>query len=272
MKQTYTHTEQDIALISETLIKARLSCSGLSQYPGELPQTLDIAYRIQDLSMSKWHDKLVGWKVGGIPQHLQLQLQGERLSGPIYASNVKHHNGNNTEVMPVFEDGYAAIEAEFIIELGDTAKLPSTGITEQQAIEAINKVYIGAEIASSPIQKINDLGPTAPISDFGNNSGLIIGREIENWQQLDISTVAVTVNIDGTIHGPSKTQSGLKGPVGATKFLIEQLKQRGHKINPGTFLSSGAITGVHDSHVGANATISFDGFGDINLTLVSNRN
>jgi len=271
MKQTYIHSEQDIAFISDTITQARLSCSSLSKFPGELPQTLEIAYRIQDLSMSKWHDELIGWKVGGIPQHLQAQFKGEHLCGPIYASNLKYCTDDSVIVMPVFEDGYAAIEAEFIVELGETSHLPSSGISEQQAINAIEKVYIGAEIASSPIQKINDLGPTAPISDFGNNSGMVIGRQIEDWQQIDMSTINVTVDIDGTIYGPTKTQAGLKGPIGATKFLIEQLKQRDHTIKPGTFISSGAITGVHDSYVGTKSTIYFEGLGQIKLKLASNR-
>lgn len=271
MKPTYIHSEQDIASISDSLIKARISCSGLSRYPGELPQTLETAYRIQDLSISKWQDRLLGWKVGGIQKHLQEHYKDERLSGPIYANNVKFSSTNSVIDMPVFEDGYAGIEAEFIIELGNTVNLPLTGITEQQVIDSIEKIYIGVEIASSPIQKINDLGPTAPISDFGNNSGLIIGPEIKNWQQANISNINVTVNIDGVIHGPTKTQPGLKGPLGATKFIIEQLKQRGYEIEPGTFISSGAITGVHDSEVGAKSTIKFDGFGEIHLSLISNR-
>ncbi len=271
MTPTYKHSEKDIASISESLMQARTQCLGLSQYPGELPQTLETAYRIQDLSISKWKDQLVGWKVGGIPINLQPKFQVERLSGPIYANNVKHSSDENVVEMPVFEDGYAGIEAEFIVELADTSDLPEEGITEQQVIEVINKVFVGVEIASSPIQRINDLGPTAPISDFGNNSGMIIGPEIENWQRIELSNIAVTVEIDGIVHGPAKTQASLRGPLGATKFIIEQLKLRGYKIQPGTFVSTGAITGVHDSEVGAKSTVKFEGIGDINLTLISNR-
>ena len=169
--------------------------------------------------------------------------------------------------MPVFEHGYAAIEAEFIIELGDTSSLPSKNITQEQATNAITRVFIGAEIASSPIQKINDLWPTAPISDFGNNSGMIVGPEITNWQKRDLSTIDVTVNIDWVQHGPTKTKSGLDGPVCATKFLIEHLKKRGHEIPKGTYISSGAITGVHDSFVGTNSQIFFEGLGQFKVSL-----
>jgi len=262
-----THTEKDIMAISQTLIEARISRRGLKQYPGQLPKTLETAYRVQDLSISKWPDQIVGWKVGGIPPHLQAQYQNTRLCGPIYANNVKKIDNNKTAIMPVFENGYAAVEAEFIIELGDTSTLPSNNITEQQAREAIEKVYIGAEIASSPIQNINDLGPAAPISDFGNNTGMIIGPEIKNWQALNLSNIPVTTIVDGTQHGPVKITSELEGPIGATKFLIEHLKQRNYKIDKGTYISSGAITGIHDSVVGSQATLIFTDLGTLNIKI-----
>ena len=269
MKPKYIHSEQEIATISDRILKARTTCSGLSEYPGVLPETLDTAYRVQDLSISNWQGRIVGWKVGGIPPQLQEQYQAERLSGPIYSSTVKYADTTNVVAMPVFEHGYAAIEAEFIIELGDVSALPSEGITEQQIIDVVTNIYIGVEIASSPIQKINDLGPVGPISDFGNNSGLIVGAKVENWQQIDLTAVKVTTTIDDTVHGPATVLPNLKGPLGAVKFLIEQLKHRGYSIEPGTLVSSGAITGVHDAFVGAKSLIEFDGLGEVHLELIS---
>jgi len=52
--------------------------------------------------------------------------------------------------------------------------------------------------------------------------------------------------------------------LGTTKSLIEHLKQRGHKLETGTLVSSVAITGVHDSSLGVRSKISFDGEGEFN--------
>lgn len=270
MKLEDTHSERDIAAISDNITQARVTRTGLPEFPGELPKTLETAYKIQDCSIASWDDKIVGWKVGGIPTHLQGDFGCDRLSGPIYATSVKNYSADKPTEMPVFKNGFAAIEAEFILQLKDVSNLPDSGLTEQQIVDSIDKIYIGAEIASSPIQNINDFGPVAPISDFGNNSGMIIGPEIEDWRSLDLSDINVTVVIDDEVHGPTATQASLAGPYGAAKFLIEQLKQRGYDIEPGTYISSGAITGVHDSNVGSFSTITFEGFGSFELSLVSN--
>ncbi len=39
-------------------------------------------------------------------------------------------------------------------------------------------MFIGIEIASSPLQNINDYGPAVVASDFGNNAGLLLGAEV----------------------------------------------------------------------------------------------
>lgn len=264
------HTEADIEKISNTLVEARRSCTGLTSFPGELPQTLKTAYAIQESSIGKWDDKVVGWKVGGIPPHLQEQLKDVRLCGPVFKKSVQYSDGTNHLKMPVFKDGYSAIEAEFVMELGDTSQLPAVGLTQKQIEDVISRVYIGFEMASSPIQKTNDIGSTAVISDFGINSGIIVGPEVVNWNDIDLSSVNVTVDIDGTQYGPTSPKPALEGPFGAVKFLIEHMKKHGQTIEPGTYVSTGAITGVHDSEVGAKAEITFDGLGQLNLELVSN--
>jgi len=271
LKQKYS--EHDIASISKKILEARVTRSGLETYPGRLPESLSDAYRIQDLSMLNWPDKVVGWKVGGIPPQLQTRYGERWLSGPIYASNVKYC-GDNKEVveMPVFKEGFAAIEAELILELGDISVLSDSDELTAKNIESIiAEVYIGAEIASSPIQKINDLGPAGPISDFGNNSGMIVGPKLKNWRDNGLFNTLVSVVIDGVTHGPCNAKTDLDGPLGATKFLIQQLKKRGHEVPAGTLVSSGAITGVHDASVGAKSTIFFKDQGEIELTLTCNK-
>lgn len=270
MTSTDEHTDNDIAVISDKLLAARTSCTGLPGFPGALPQTLETAYKIQERSMSKWDDNVIGWKIGGIPPHLQEQLQDVRLCGPIYEKSVKRSDGTDHLLMPVFKEGYSAFEAEFIIELGDTSALPATGLTQEHVESVITRIFIGFEMASSPIQNVNAIGSTAVISDFGINSGIIIGPEVTNWRDIDLSSVNVTVNIDGTLFGPTPPKPALEGPFGAVKFLIEHLKKRGTDIPVGTLASTGAITGVHDSGAGAKAEITFDGLGKLSLELVPN--
>jgi 2-keto-4-pentenoate hydratase len=51
----------------------------------------------------------------------------------------------------------------------------------------------------------------------------------------------------------------LDGPFGSALFLIRILRARGIAIAPGTWVSAGAITGIHEILPGQRADALFDG-------------
>jgi 2-keto-4-pentenoate hydratase len=131
----------------------------------------------------------------------------------------------------------------------------------------IDEVRIGIEIASSPYAAINIDGPCVTISDHGNNCGLLLGRTIPraDWDRLD--AIDVSLAIDGKEVGRATTATMLDGPFGAARFLIGNLAQRGIDLSAGWWISSGAITGVHQVSPGARAVASFAGIGQVTADI-----
>jgi len=267
MTSTHTHSNKDIQAISNSILNARRTCSGLAEYPGDLPDSLCTAYRLQDLSMTRWPDTLVGWKVGGIDLQWQAKFASTRLCGPIYAKGLRYASSKDVVEMAIFDQGFAAVEAELIVELGDVSTLDVSALDEATIKAVIRNIYLGVEIASSPIRGVNDLGPVGPISDFGNNSGLIVGPALSEWQHRKLEDIVVTTEVHGTVFGPASPAPGMEGPLGAVHFLLQHLQQRNIAIPPGTLVSSGAITGVHEVKVGSRAEVQFAGLTNIPLTL-----
>ena len=56
----------------------------------------------------------------------------------------------------------------------------------------------------------------------------------------------VEMAIDGEIVGAATMETMLDGPFGSALFLIRILRARGIAIPPGTWVSAGAITGIHE--------------------------
>lgn len=243
----------DIAMISDALVRARRDAAALPEFPGPLPETLEAAYAVQQRSIQAWDDDVSGWKVGGVPAAFLNRFSDKRLVGPIFGRNTFHaQNGELTEV-PVFP-GFAAVEGEFVFCLGET--------------EAEDRLHIGIEVASSPLHAINDIGPVAVICDFGNNNGLIVGPEIADWRGLEPEMFTVTTRIGGHYIG-SKLITDFPGDaIEALGFLRRHAEQHGIALPPGTFVSSGAITGVHEAKAGAQSTVDFGPFGRLHLSFV----
>lgn len=255
----------DSKAIAERFLAARRSGSGLAAYPGTFPATLEDAYLVQDEAIARWGKTVVGWKVGRIMPPLSERFGTDRLAGPIFVSERAGDVGALPR-MPVFDAGFAAAEAEFLLRIAATPPAGKTSFSLDEAADLVDTVHIGIEIASSPLGSINDLGPVAVISDFGNNNGLVVGAEIVDWRASGFEAWQVRTIIDGVEVGAGRASSFPDGAIGSARFLFELMARRGIALQPGQWISSGAVTGVHDVLPGQKVEARF---GDANVVTCS---
>ena len=250
--------------IAEAFVEARRHGRAIAHYPGEPPADLATAYEIQDCALAVWNREVGGWKVGKINPPDDARLGANRLVGPAF-SDLIFEAGQDTTAFRTFDGGFAAAEAEFMLRLAPrSGPLPSSN---REAMEWVDEIRIGIEIASSPYSRINADGPGVTISDHGNNAGLLLGPvvPVSAWASLD--EVEVTLNIEGETVGRATTATMLDGPFGAVRFLLNNLQERGIVPQPGWWVSSGAITGVHVVAPGHEVTARFAGLGSVSANI-----
>ncbi len=240
--------------IARAFLAARAGKTPLTIYPGAMPQTMVDAYAIQDAAIAHDGRRVGGWKVGRIAAELVTRYGGNRLTGPIFADEI--FDGAAGPEMPVYADGFAAAEAEVLLCFGDVG---TRDYDIDSVRECIADVRTGIEIASSPFPEINCHGPAVTASDYGNNKGLIVGPSIPDWRGADLTRMPVEMAIDGETVGAATMEMMLDGPFGSALFLIRALRARGIAIPPGTWVSAGAITGIHEIRPGQRAEALFDG-------------
>lgn len=232
-----------------------------------MPETMEGAYAIQDAAVARWDDDIAGWKIGLVGPHLRQRLKAERLAGPIFRRDVRIAEPGTLVTFPVIQGGFAAVEAEFVFRTGEDAAAGKTNWTHDEAAALVEAVHIGVETAGSPMAMINDLGATAVASDFGNNYGVLVGPEIEDWRER-MDRIAVSTSIEGKVVGTGDANTLPGGPLAGLAFLLGHLAARGRPLRKGQLVSSGAITGVHDIVTGQSATLAFAGCGAIDCRAV----
>ncbi|HEL4257755.1 TPA: 2-keto-4-pentenoate hydratase [Stenotrophomonas maltophilia] len=260
---THGHTPPaDAAAIAQAFTTARLAGQALEAFPGDIPADLIAAYQVQDLAIARWNQPVVGWKVGYIAAERRDASGDERLLGPIFKPQLKNATGGTTDV-PVFVGGFAAIEAEYVLELLEDAPADQLHWSPEQAEALPARLYLGVEVASSPLATINELGPRVVVSDFGNNNGLVLGPEIGNWTSLDESALRAETLIEGEVvgvGGASRLPGGLRA---AYAFALSRSALRGRPLRRGDLIATGNATGIHDIQAGQTALVRFAGFGEI---------
>ncbi len=254
------------AAIAERFLEARRAATGLDSYPGPFPATLDEAYAIQDQAITGWGRRVLGWKVGRVPPPYAERFGTDRLAGPIFAQT-DAPDGAVTD-MPAFAGGFAAGEAEFLLQLSAAPPAGKSDFTLEEAAALIGAVHVGVEIASSPLASINALGPVAVVSDFGNNNGLLVGAEIADWRASGFEQWPVTLLIDGDAVGEGNAASFPDGAIGSARFLFELMAQRGITLEAGQWISTGAVGGVHAARLGQIVEARFGDAASLRCRLV----
>lgn len=249
--------------IAQRFVAARRTGEPLAAFPGVLPPDLASAYACQDAAIELVADSIAGWKVGLIGKDAAAVFEQDRLAGPIFASTVREARALEHVGFPVFGGGFAAVEAEFLLRVGNDAPASKRDWTRDEARELVAAVHVGVETAGSPLATINDLGPTAIVADFGNNAGLIVGPELRTWHTTPVEAWRAETFVDGAAVGRGHGGVPPGGPFESLRFLLELCARRSLPLKAGTWVSTGAITGVHQVIAGQTARVSFGDAGEV---------
>jgi 2-keto-4-pentenoate hydratase len=257
------NTTDNTTRIATIFVNARRDGGAVLEFPGDVPATLADGYAVQDAALLLADGIVAGWKVGRINP----PLDGvDRLTGPIFVDQVVTASAAPV-AMPVFAQGFAAAEAEFLLRIGAAPDPTKTSYTADEARAMIDAVHVGIEIASSPFPGINALGPTVTVSDFGNNNGLVVGADAEGWREGNINDWPVELWINDALIGAATSATMLDGPIGAVRYLLEHMAMRGIALSPGQWVSTGAVTGVHPVAIGDRVEARFDGRFAVHCTI-----
>jgi 2-keto-4-pentenoate hydratase len=223
---------------------ARCAATALTGFPGPFPTTLAEAYALQDRAVAEFPDTVRGWKVAGVLPELRAALGTDRIVGPVFSRSIRRPAEEGPVAFPVFPGGFAAVEAEFILEMGRDIS-PCENPDAATLAGAVRAMHAGVETAGSPLATINDLGPLAVVSDFGNNHGIIVGPEITDWRARDLAALAACTSINGMLAGEGSAAKVAGGPLAALAFLVGNLGARGIVLRAGDYVSTGMTTGIH---------------------------
>jgi 2-keto-4-pentenoate hydratase len=246
-------------------VEARRAAVALADYPGVLPTTEAEAYAVQDVARRHWPDTVAGWKVGLIQPPHDRQLGRTRLFGPIFSCSVQIASDIPAR-FGCIAGGFAAVEAEYVLRLGVDVP-PLADWTEAAAAALVDAVHVGIEFAGSPFAEINDHGPLVTVSDFGNNSGLLLGPEMPGGLSA-LGSARCAVSIDGRLAGEGGAAMLPGGPPGSLIELLRHCGRRGLALPAGTLVSTGAATGVHEVRAGQTAVADFGPDGMLRVELV----
>ncbi len=242
--------------IAESFLNARRAALSLAAFPGTQPRTLAAAYAVQECMLATLPASPAAWKVGLIAPEQSATLGDNRLVGPVERLIEQGARGRGIAV-PLIAGGFAAVEAELALLIGHDIPARAKAFDEADLAGYVSDMRIAAEIAGSPLAAIVELGPTAVVSDHGNNLAVVLGESIADWRARALQSLVCTVSINNAVIASGSAEQVPGGPLAALSFLVQNLARRGRALKKGDWVSTGAMTGVHPVGPGMLAELDF---------------
>jgi 2-keto-4-pentenoate hydratase len=199
------------------------------------------AYAIQDRMAELIGQPTAGWKVGATVRAVQL-FEGHDgpLPGRVFADRV--FDGEARLPARLFPG--AKVECEFAFRL--CSPLPrGAGDVTPEALAPLVDFHPAIELAS--IRYAPGTGERAvttfdAIADNGGAGAAVLGAAVKNWQQLDLTTMAIEARIDGS--PPIQAYSGpyRRPPIEIAAEAFTDIRRRGHAVEVGAFVLTGSAT------------------------------
>ena len=81
----------------------------------------------------------------------------------------------------------------------------------------------------------------------------------------------VSTRIDDREVGRGRASAFPDGAIGSARFLFELMARRGITLEPGQWISSGAVSGVHDAVAGQRIDVTFGDSYEVSCRLTAAR-
>ena len=235
--------------------------------PRFYPRDRAEAYFVQDLMHEELGQGLAGWKVGATSSKMrELDGHDDVIPGRIFASRSfvgPRHN------LPIAHYPGARAETEFAFRLTATPHLRQTHWQADEmermmvlhpAIEIIGNRYrlYGVSKADNSLMTI---------ADNGGGIGFVFGDPVEDWQEFDFQQHIINLTITG--GSPAENFLGEMRclPAQAAADLVNHLAARGHVLQAGDFISTGAASVPQPFSAGDHLHADFGALGIIEVTF-----
>ncbi len=228
------------------------------------PACSEDGYAIQKAFINLWDDKLAGWKVGATaPQAQALFGTDEPFYGPLFARDILQ----NPAKLASRHYHVFGVEAEFAFVFAKDLPPNPEPLSRRAILEYLGAAHIAIEFVSPRLDKPAGYGIAQLIADGAGNGAVVLGPEIENWRDRDLSQEGASMFIDGNEVAAGTGAEVLGHPLSSLIWFAARAGGHGHTVKRGSVVITGSCTGLKMAGPGAGVVADFGGLGKVSLSL-----
>ena len=227
----------------------------------------DEAYRAQDMLVAGLGGTVVGHKIGLTSAAMRRLVPGidQPCAGAVLDTRV-HHSPAELPRSLLLRIG---LEREVMARLDDD--LPDTGTawTRESVAPHVGSLAAAFELIDDREADYGNMTAFDLIADNSWNGGVVIGREIRDWRDLDLVGARGFLEVDGEPAGEGRGGDAMGHPLEPLAWLANHAVARGRPLRAGEFVMTGSIVPTRFLEAGERAVYRHDALGSVDLTIRS---
>jgi len=259
---------------AQQLWQARLKgtfCDPISE-PLSVAQAYEIQFACTQAASAD--ESILGYKIGATSNET-LDILGleQPFFGPLYKSAFATTDGLKDRLqLPLFTQHKPRVEAEFVASMkNDVARgNGNADIVINDILNHIDWVAPGLEIVASRFKDAPEKPGCLAIADFGANQHMIVGQPYGDWQELDLNSHPVKLEITNQpeVNGHSG-MSIFGNPLEFVCWLLNQPAMHSNGLRAGQLVSCGTCTGAPFIDVGDRITADYGALGRLAIEITA---
>ena len=231
------------------------------------PGTIDEAYDMQEAFqalLAPERGDIVGYKIALTTPVMQRMVGFDApCAGAVFESGV-HHSPASVSTADFVRLG---AECEVAVRLQSDLSASAGPCDRDRASAAVGALMPAFELVDDRGADYSNLFFLGVAADNAWNAGVVLGQARDDWQALDLENSSGAMTINGEPAGEGYGRDVLGHPLDALAWLVNTLAGRGKELKAGMLVMTGSIVSTKFLNPGDEAAFSFEGLGDIRLSV-----
>ena len=231
------------------------------------PATIEEAYDMQEAFQSLLAPErgaIVGYKIALTTPVMQRMVGFDApCAGAVFESGVNHSPA------AVSHADYVRLGAECEVAVRLQSGLPSSQAPYDRAgvAAAVGALMPAFELVDDRGADYSNLYFLGVAADNAWNAGVVLGEERADWKTIDLEGSRGAMTINAGPAGEGYGRDVLGHPLDALAWLANTLAGRGRELRAGMLVMTGSIVSTKFLNPGDEAAFTFEGLGDIRLSV-----
>ena len=187
-----------------------------------------------------------------------------QIFAPIPASHVRQSPGR-------FEAGElrrVAVELEIAFRIEQPLPRPGDAGFDD-ALRAAVSAVAAIEVVDTRLPDPDTAPPLVKLADSQSSCGLVLGEPIKDWQDLELESPSVVFALNGEQLGPTQGKVPGGSAWDMLRGFVQAVGNHCNGIQPGQYVTTGALTGLHWINKGSIVLGAIPGMGEVSVEIGS---